>query len=65
MRSVFMRFPDGKAKAATFSYDDGNPQDERLAAIFDKYGVKGTFNFNCDAMRGKTVYNKERIKGMA
>lgn len=62
MRSVFMRFPDGKAKAATFSYDDGNPQDERLAAIFDKYGVKGTFNFNCDAMRGKTVYNKERIK---
>lgn len=62
MRSVFMRYPDGKAKAVTFSYDDGIPQDERLAGIFDKYGAKGTFNFNCDATRGRTVYDKEKIK---
>ena len=62
MRSVFMRYPDGKAKAVTFSYDDGIPQDERLAGIFDTYGVKGTFNFNCDAARGRTVYDKEQIK---
>lgn len=34
MRSVFMRYPDGKAKAVTFSYDDGIPQDERLARYF-------------------------------
>ena len=42
----FMRFPEGKLKAVTFSYDDGVRQDERLIEIFDKYGVKGTFNIN-------------------
>lgn len=45
MRSVFMRYPDGKAKAVTFSYDDGVIHDKRLAEIFDKYGMKCTFNF--------------------
>ena len=39
MRTVFMRFPEGKAKAVTFSYDDGVPQDKRLAELFDKYGM--------------------------
>lgn len=33
-------------KALTFSYDDGVTQDIRLIALFDKYGVKGTFNLN-------------------
>ena len=47
MRTVLMRYPGGKAKAVTFSYDDGVPQDQRLAALFDNYGLKGTFNFTC------------------
>ena len=42
----YMRFPDGKCKAATFSYDDGVKADIKLLKIFDKYGVKGTFNLN-------------------
>ena len=46
MRSVFMRYPDEKAKAVTFSYDDGVVQDIRLAEIFDRYGMKATFNIN-------------------
>ena len=48
MRYVFMRYPGGKAKAVTFSYDDGVWQDKRLAEIFDRYGMKCTFNLNCD-----------------
>lgn len=60
MRSVFMRYPDGKAKAVTFSYDDGVPQDERLAQLFDKYGLKCTFNFNCAYAR-KASFSKEQI----
>ncbi len=35
-----------KKKAVTFSYDDGVTQDERLIEIFDKYGLKCTFNLN-------------------
>ena len=37
---------NGKMKALTFSYDDGVAQDERLIAIFNKYGLKATFNLN-------------------
>lgn len=37
---------DGKKKAVTFSYDDGITQDRRLIKLFNKYGLKGTFNVN-------------------
>lgn len=43
---VYIAFPEGKAKALTMSYDDGKFQDERLVAIFNKYGIRGTFNLN-------------------
>ena len=43
---------NGKMKAVTFSYDDGVTQDKRLIALFDKYGVKATFNLN-SALLGK------------
>lgn len=60
MRSFFMRYPNGKAKALTFSYDDGVPQDKRLAEIFNKYGMKATFNFNSECSR-KVNFTKEEI----
>ena len=37
---------NGKMKALTFSYDDGTLQDRRLVEIFNKYGLKATFNLN-------------------
>ena len=33
-------------KAVTFSYDDGNEQDEKLLEIFNDYGMKATFHVN-------------------
>jgi len=36
----------GKMKALTFSYDDGASQDIRLIKLFEKYGMKATFNLN-------------------
>ena len=42
----YLRFPGGKGKALTFSYDDGVVEDIRLVNIFRKYGMKGTFNLN-------------------
>lgn len=41
---------NGKMKAVTFSYDDGVTQDERLIKLFNKYGVKCTFNVNHDLL---------------
>ena len=47
MQYVFMRYPEGRAKAVTFSYDDGTVQDKRLAELFTRFGLRATFNF-CD-----------------
>ena len=35
-----------RKKALTFSYDDGVTQDKRLISLFNKYGMKATFNLN-------------------
>lgn len=43
---MYMRFPEGRTKALTFSYDDGVEQDIRLMEIFNKNKLKGTFNLN-------------------
>ena len=53
---LFMRFPGGKGKALTLSYDDGVEQDIRLMEIMDANGLKGTFNLNSGlyAPEGKT-----------
>lgn len=36
----------GKLKAVTFSYDDGVTQDQRLIDLFNRYGLRATFNIN-------------------
>lgn len=46
MMYTFLRFPEGKPKAVTFSYDDAPKDDVRLVEIFNKYGMKATFNHN-------------------
>lgn len=62
MKTMFLRFPGGKAKAITLSYDDGVQQDIQLIEIMRRHGLKGTFNINagCIAPDG-TVYPKDRI----
>ncbi len=48
MRRLFIRFPEGKKKAVTLSYDDGVTQDIRLMQICDANGLKATFNINSE-----------------
>lgn len=50
MRYNFLRFPGGKFKAVTLSYDDGIKDDIRMLEILNKYGIKSTFNLNSDWM---------------
>ena len=42
----FHCYHGGKKRVVTFSYDDGHKNDERLVALFNRYGVKGTFHIN-------------------
>ena len=51
MRILFDRFPEGKTKALTMSYDDGRDHDLRLIEIFNKYGIKGTFHLNSSVIQ--------------
>ena len=44
---------NGKLKALTFSYDDGVTQDKRLVDLFNKYGMKATFNINSELLGTK------------
>ncbi len=46
VHNLYLRFPGGKSKALTLSYDDGVEQDVRLVKLMDKYHVRGTFNLN-------------------
>ena len=46
MGIISMRFPEGKKRALTLSYDDGVEQDVRLIDIMKKHGLKGTFNIS-------------------
>ncbi|MBQ3705987.1 MAG: polysaccharide deacetylase family protein [Clostridia bacterium] len=46
MNRVYCCYPGGKHKALTMSYDDGKKQDRRLVEIFNRYGIRGTFNLN-------------------
>lgn len=41
-----MRFPGGKPKAITLSYDDGVTEDIRFIKLMKQYGFKGTFNLS-------------------
>ena len=43
-----MRFvyPEGKNKALTFSYDDGQIYDRKLVEIMNRHGMRGTFHLN-------------------
>ena len=61
MRYQFLRFPQGKTRAVTLSYDDGCQQDIRFAEIVSQYGLKCTFNLNSDEAR-KDPLTKEQVE---
>lgn len=67
IKKVYACFPGGKHKALTMSYDDGKHEDRRLVALFNKYGIKGTFNLNSglegDPVRIPQAEYQELYKG--
>lgn len=67
MNSYFMRFPQGKTKAVTFSYDDGCRADLRLVEIINEYGIKCTFNISSKSIAADDngfYLTKEEIKNV-
>ncbi len=58
---IYQAFPGGRAKALTMSYDDGKLADERLLEIFNRYGIRGTFNLNYGLMDMEIRLKPEQI----
>lgn len=46
IKKIYACFPGGKHKVLTMSYDDGKLEDRRLVELFNKHGIKATFNLN-------------------
>ena len=60
----FLRFPQNKSKALTFSYDDGVRQDGRFMELLNKYGLKCTFNINMGSLgadKNSGRFSKEEL----
>ncbi len=62
---LFDKFKDGKSFACTFSYDDSITQDRRLVALFNKYGIKATFNVITAGLLGKRGNGSLRLEEIA
>jgi len=52
---------NGRRKAVTFSYDDGVIFDERLVGLFNKYGMKCTFNLNSGIQTYANAWNNSGV----
>lgn len=48
-------------KALTFSYDDGIEQDRKLVEIFNRYGMKATFNLNTGIQTPESNFEIEGV----
>ncbi len=55
-------YPGGKIKALTFSYDDGVRFDGQLIEIFNRYGMKGTFNLNAGSLSEERKFHADELK---
>lgn len=60
MGMLIMRYPGGRSKALTLSYDDGIFEDIRLIDIMSRHGLKGTFNVNSAPAKQATGH-RERL----
>ena len=61
MTRLLMRYPGGRARVLSLSYDDGVIFDRRLIEIMQKNGIKGTFNLNSGSMPKEPSETNRRL----
>ena len=61
MRVTLNRFPEGKKKALTLSYDDGTVEDRRLVDVLNRYGLRATFHLNSGVLGQPGYLTKEEV----
>ncbi|MCQ2352918.1 MAG: polysaccharide deacetylase family protein [Victivallaceae bacterium] len=58
MPEIYFTYPGWVRKAVTFSFDDGVQADRKLVEIFNRYGMKGTFNVSAGRAGSKKNFLK-------
>ena len=64
LSTIHYCFPGGKHKVLTMSYDDGRSADRRLVEIFNRHGIKGTFNINAGFLGGNDRISPDEVKNL-
>lgn len=64
MNIRYDRFPGGKTKALTLSFDDGRTQDRRLVEKLNTYGLKSTFHLNSGKLGHDNYITAEEVAGL-
>lgn len=61
---IYMRFPEGRKKVFTLSFDDGVGPDIRFIRLLEEFSLKGTFNINSGLFAPEeTVFEEGLEKG--
>lgn len=55
LKNIYTCFPGGRHKVLTMSFDDGRLEDRRLVELFNRYGIRGTFNLNSGIREEKRI----------
>jgi len=58
------RWPDGRNRALTLSYDDGTVHDQRLVETMDRHGVRGTFHLNSGRLDTAGALRADEVAGL-
>lgn len=61
---IDFRFPGGRTRALSLSYDDGLAEDRRLVEILNAHGLRGTFNLNSGALGRPGMVRAEEVAGL-
>lgn len=62
MNTICYSFPEGRKKALTMSYDDGQVFDRDLVSIFNEYKIKATFHLNSGNFDKEVFVKSSEIK---
>lgn len=57
-------YPEGKKKALTFSYDDGQIYDRQLIEIWNRFGMKGTVHLNSNNINNEGFVTAQELASL-
>lgn len=57
-------YPEGRKKALTFSYDDGQVYDRQLVDIFNRFQVKATFHLNSGTLNTDGFVTEKEVSSL-